>query len=255
VSMSRSVVYVHGLFNERDDTLGDELRRQATQLNLDLHVPRWRAGDFRWVAAQEGVRVLGDLITDKPIRGGLKVLLRLPQAARDSWEKACASRPEASNRLRSLSDQLRGSGKEYAMIGYSKGCQVVLNSLQRLPYPPEKVVFVGAAVRRNAFDAIPQHLRCTACPRIVNVFSPKDLVLKHLYRLVQDSGDAAGLRPVERDWVRNVEESVGHRDYHLRANKILSFCLDDDDHFPERTQEETEARSKHHLDQKPLLGD
>jgi hypothetical protein len=223
--MSRAVVYVHGLFNEGVDALREELRVQATHLNLDLHVPRWRAGDFRWVAAREALHVLGDVVADSSTRGALKVLLRLPQAARSNWEMACANRPEASDRLRSISDQLRDAGKEYALVGYSKGCQVVLNSLQKLAHLPEKVVFVGAAVRRNAFDAIPQHLRCAGCPRIVNVFSPNDLVLKRLYPLVQDHGDAAGLRPVERDWVLNVQESVGHCGYHLRAGKILELCL------------------------------
>lgn len=221
-----TILYVHGLGGGNGGRMEEALRAAAAEAGHRLRPLRWPTGELAEMVTATASDVALEVLTERnPWRAVMRVILALERRERHHWDEGLVAITSATLRAAASLKALGRCGEDFSAIAFSLGCRVLLLGLRSVKEPPprlRRVVFAGAASSRSAFKALPARL--VRDGRVVNVYSTEDGVLKWLYEEVQQSGDPAGLGPVEIEGVRNVCVETGHLSYPGLAKELLELA-------------------------------
>lgn len=221
------ILYVHGFGAESGGALEGSLAQTCARRGVDLDVIRWPSGDLHTLVRQ---RIIESAIAFAAHRNSPRSLTRsineVRKDAARSWESAKqATEIGATELLRHLKRAER-SGEEFSILGFSLGSRVVQKALAATSNTPDNlcsIVIAGGAIATRHFPQVSPSHRSRL--RLVNVYSRSDEVLRSLYPLMEGVERLAGLEPLGRDDVEDVEFDCGHSGYGSRVEALLNVVL------------------------------
>ena len=160
--------------------------------------------------------------TDGEAPKTLGELIEIGDELRERWARARLSAMGISKYLSRWIRRWTDAGRRVLVVGFSLGGLIAWKACQESPSPLVSLILISAAVGDNpgAWEG------AEGIGRIVNVYSKRDLVLKHIYPrgVGLDETPAAGLGPL-RVQLQNVDgidatDIIG-RD-HMRASRNVS---------------------------------